>query len=114
MNLFDSLQNSAFHTVTNTMGYDANWTPSTAPGTTLLARVLFKGPTEKEKLLQADFDPDKLEMEYQAGDFINLKSYADDNVFETVIINGIGTFKVKSVAKKYDGKTFIARLQVIS
>jgi len=106
MNIFDGLQNTMFDTVTNTMGYDATWG-------ILTARVLFTGPTEKEKLKQADFDPDKLEMEYKAGDFGGLNELLDNNEMQTVTIDGIGEFTVKSVSKKFDGKTFIARLQVL-
>lgn len=106
MNIFDSLQNTMFNTVTKTMGYDATWN-------LLTARVLFKGPTEKEKLKDADYDPDKLEMEYKAGDFVGLYTLLENNEMQTVTIIGIGNFTVKSVAKKFDGKTFIARLQVI-
>ena len=95
-----------FATVTETMGYDATWQLETA-------RVLFTGPTEKEKLKSADFDPEKLEMEYKAGDFGGLKTLADDNAMPTISIATIGDFTVKSVAKKFDGKTFIARLQVL-
>jgi hypothetical protein len=114
MNLFDGLQATMFSTVTNTMGYDATWTPSSPDGSSQQsARVLYQGPTHKEKLIQADFDPDKLDMEYQLGDFENLKSFADENIFETVDIDGIGSFKVKSVLKKFDGKSFVARLQPV-
>jgi len=95
-----------FATVTTTMGYDATWGAETA-------RVLFAGPTEKEKLKSADFDPDKLEMEYKAGDFEGLKQLADDNEMPVITIATIGEFTVKSVAKKFDGKTFVARLQAV-
>jgi len=101
-----------FATVTNTMGYDATWLPP-AGGSQQLARVLFAGPTEKEKLKSADFDPEKLEMEYKAGDFEGLKELADDNEMPVITIIQIGEFTVKSVAKKFDGKTFVARLQAV-
>ena len=111
MNLFDNLQNSMFAAVTSTMGYDATWVPSDNSGEQL-ARVLFTGPTEIEKLKSADFDPEKLEMEYMKGDFAGLKELTDDNSMEKITMAGIGDFRVKSIHKKYDGKTFIARLQV--
>lgn len=113
MNLFDGLQNSMFAAVTNAMGYDATWLPSSPVGSVQqTARVLFTGPTEKEKLNSAEFDPEKLEIEYQKGDFTSLKELADDNVMEKVTIDGIGDFRVKSVIKKFDGKTYLARLQI--
>ena len=111
MNLFDNLQNTMFNAVTSTMGYDATWSASDGSGDQT-ARILFTGPTEIEKLKGADFDPEKLEMEYKKGDFAGLKELTDNNEMEKVTIAGIGYFRVKSVLKKYDGKTFIARLQV--
>lgn len=111
MNLFDGLQSTMFDTVTNTMGYQAMWTGTPAGSIQQIAWILYTGPTEKEKIFQADFDPEKLIMEYKAGDFIGLKDLQDDNQLQDVLIVGIGTFKIKSVKLKFDGKTFEARLQ---
>jgi hypothetical protein len=112
MNLFDNLQTAMYGTVTHTMGYDATWQPSTG-GLQLSARVLFNGPTEQEKINSANYEPDKLEMEYQEGDFEGLKNLTDQNSFETINIVGIGNFTVQSILKKFDGKTNKARLQSV-
>lgn len=112
-NLFDSLQDTAFNVVTNNMGYSATWRPSIG-GDLQVAKVLYNGPTEKEKLLSADYDPDKLTMEYKSIDFIGLKDAADDNQNEIVTIEDVEDFAVKSVRKKFDGKTFEAKLQRIN
>jgi hypothetical protein len=63
MAAFDNLQDNLFKQVKTTMGYAATWAPS-AGGDVQTAIVLYNGPTEKEKLFSADYDPDKLKMEY--------------------------------------------------
>lgn len=107
-NPFDSLQSTMFSTVANTMGYDATWTPK-AGGSEKTAKVLYNGPTEKEKLFSAEYDPDKLMMEYKLNDLAGLFEAArSKNTTEEVEIIDIGTFYVKSVKKKWDGSTFEA------
>ena len=111
-NPFNNLQSAMFSTVTNTMGYDAIWVPK-AGGEHKTARVLYNGPTEKEKLFSAEYDPDKLMMEYQLSDFPELFEAArSKDTTEEVLITDIGTFYIKSVKKKWDGKTFEAQLEV--
>ena len=94
----------------------SRWQPSVG-GDLQTATVLYNGPTEKEKLFSADYDPDKLKMEYQDIDFAGLKLAVDtDPDAEKIIITLSGVdynFKVKSVARKWDGKTFEAYLKII-
>lgn len=111
MNLFDGLQDTMFGTVTNTMGYDATWTPK-AGGSAKTAKVLYNGPTEKEKLFATDFDPEKVTMEYKAGDLPGLfEATKPSEKPEVITITGIGDFHVRSIKKKWDGKTFEAQLK---
>lgn len=111
MNVFDTLQSNVFNTVTNVMGYDASWTPSVG-GAAQSAKVLFNGPSEKEKLFSADYDPEKLTMEYKEGDFPELQEAAGDgSLNEIVTISGHGEFYVRKVTKKFDGKTYEAMLE---
>ena len=128
-NIFDSLQNTLFNVVTATMGYDAQWLNSqlgdfdakdfkpadfdTFSDALVTGKVLYKGPTEKEKLLDADFDPEKVYMEYKQGDFTGLFEAVRQNRFEPVRIVDIGYFKVRSISKHWDGKTLIAILKYI-
>jgi len=100
-----------FDTVTTTMGYTATWSPL-AGGDDLTGAVLYKGPTEKEKLANADYDPDKLTLEYKDGLFPGLKEAADASPREVITIDGVGDFFIKSVTRLWDGKTFEARMQV--
>lgn len=110
-NLFDDIQGSAFKVVTNTMGYDATWTP-TAGGPEQTARVLFKDPTERAEMLNVDYDPGISMMEYYVGSFENLKPAVDAKNDEIVTING-DQYGVQTARKKYDGKTFYAELIAI-
>jgi hypothetical protein len=113
-NPFDSLQKTMFDTVTNTMGYDAVWVPK-AGGEHKTAKVLYNGPTEKERFFLADYDPDKLMMEYKDGDFPGLfESARSSKAPEVVQIDGIGEFVVRSVKKKWDGKTYEVQLALKS
>lgn len=112
MNLFDGLQNAMFGTVANTMGYNAEWLPK-AGGELQTAKVLYKGPTEKEKLFSAEYDPLKITMEYSEGLFPGLfETSRSNNTNEEVAIDSIGTFYIKSVTKKWDGKSYEAHLKI--
>lgn len=111
-NLFDGLQKVMFSTVTNTMGYSATWVPK-AGGEAQTATVLYNGPTEKEKLFNADYDPDKLMLEYQLGDLPGLfEAGRSKQTTEEIAITNIGNFYIKSVKKKWDGKSYEAQLEV--
>lgn len=112
MNLFDQLQQSTFNVVTNTMGYAAVWIPSVG-GAAKTAQVLYNGPSDNEKVLDATFSPDTAFMEYKKGDLDGLKEATDNNNFESIQITGIGKFVVKSFDLKYDGKTLKAWLEKI-
>lgn len=133
MNLFNGLQDAMMDTVTNTMGYPAYWVnegvynqvdfdnidfnsddfkaqiKSSPAGT----QVLYNGPTEREKIFSADYDPSKVRMEYKDGVFPGLfEQVRTNSTVEEVVIQDVGVFYVKSVKKKWDGKTFEAQLEL--
>ena len=108
-NIFDDLQDAAFDVVTNTMGYDASWTPSEG-GASLTARVLFNNPTESKKLSQVEYDPFRWEMEYKKGDFDSLKDSVDRNNTEIVTLKG-KEFYVRQITAKLDGRTLVATME---
>lgn len=111
-NIFDGFKDVAFDIVTNVMGYaGATWTPS-AGGPTLTGTVLFNNPTEDRKLAAVDYNPIEYRMEYKAGVFDGLKDSVDRNNVEQVVIRGV-TFNVREVAKKYDGDTYIAKIDTL-
>lgn len=113
-NIFDNLQAGMFDVVTNTMGYDATWTPS-AGGSQQTARVLLKKPTEKRSYENEtiDFEPNAYMVEYKEGDFPTLKSIVDAigsaTSAEVMNVDGIDYY-VKSLPQKWDGKTNVAKL----
>lgn len=110
--MFDTLQDTLFNTVNTTMGYPASWTPS-AGGAAITATVLYNGPTEKEKLFDAEYNPDKITIEYKKGDLTGLKEAVDAGDAETITVTPHGNFSIKSIETKWDGKTIIAHLAKI-
>lgn len=112
-NLFDGAESTAFKIVTNTMGYDADWTPSVG-GPTKLARVLYKDPAKDQKFEDAEYSPYEYKMEYEKGDFDGLKEAVDSGKDEEVNIDtrfGLKTFFVRKVKGKFDGATFVAEME---
>lgn len=107
-NLFDGLASSAFGTVAKTMGYDAIWQPS--EGEPKTARVLYRDPSQDQKVGPITFMPNEYVMEYKLGDFDGLKEAADSQSFPEVSIEG-RIFQVLTVDAIADGRTFQARMQ---
>lgn len=110
-NLFDGIQHKAFTIVSNTMGYNATWTPSNN-NTSLTARVLFKDATETAKLLQIEYDPERAIIEYFEGSFTGLKPLVDAKSDEMVTISNV-QYVVDEVEIKEDGKTYLAHMRKV-
>jgi hypothetical protein len=113
MKLFDNLQDNLLSAVKSTFGYPAVWNP-TGGGPVKTATVLYKGPTEKEKLANVDYDTDHLTMEYNHSDFPGLHDAVKTNKREPITITIAGQevdFLVLSVRKMHDGKTLEARIK---
>lgn len=110
-NLFDGLQATTFDVVTATMGYTATWQPSDG-GPLQTARVLYRNPTENQKLADQLYDPYRYTMEYKQGHFAGLKERADGQYTEQVAIGSINYY-VRKVEGKFDGKTMVATLEPI-
>jgi len=113
-NLFDSLQDNTVDVVTNTMGYPATWQPAVG-GPLQTAKVLYNANTDKYELSNMDFVPEKWRMEYRAPFFEDLKQSVDSGVDETVIITlpgGATEYFVRRVIAAFDGKTFIAYIDL--
>lgn len=108
-NVYDSIAQTAFGVVADTMGHDATWQPSSG-GEVQSARVLFREPSRKEMLGDVHFLPNQYMMEYYDSDFSDLKTFADNGYSEVVTIDG-KDYTVLSVRKKYDGHTLIAHLE---
>jgi len=116
MNVFDRFQDRAFDIVSNTMGYEATWTPAEG-GSEQTGIVLFKNPTEANAYLGSqaynlpEFDAYSWMMEYRKGVFTGLKESVDTRSYEYVTVNN-QKFFVSKVDAIFDGRTFVARLQI--
>ena len=109
-NIFDSMQKTAFKTVQKTMGYPATWTPS-AGGEEQTAIVLFKDATARAKLLEVEYDPRLILIEWQLGDFDNLVKAVRKQGSEEIIKVNDQQFGVLQIISKYDGKTYVAEVE---
>lgn len=108
-NLFDNLQQAAYGVVAHSMGYDATWR---ATGGDQIGRVLFNDPSKKTPLAGVNFQADHFAMEYHAGTFPGLKELVDGGDYSQEIrINGTA-YIVRQVTTEYDGKSFVARLEL--
>lgn len=109
---FDALQTNVFRTAADTMGYVATW-QAAAGGDTYTARVLFNNPTEQLKFVGVEFNADDWEIEYFLDDFPGLKDAVDARSSKETITIGEQDYRVRTVIKKHDGKTYRAQLQPI-
>jgi hypothetical protein len=109
-NIFDKMQDSAFDIVTNTMGYDATWIPSSGGGP-FTARVLFKDPTEIHEISGVEYNPHGFMMEYRGPHLPGLFEAVRDSQIEEVEVNGI-EYYVRDVKAMHDGRTYRAKLDV--
>lgn len=105
---FDALQASVFGTVSATLGYEASWSPS-AGGSAYTARVLFKAPSDDQRLAFVDYSEVQPFCEYYGSDFPGLKDAVEARSHERLVINGI-TYYVRKVEAIHDGRTFKATL----
>lgn len=117
LNPFDGLSMNVFDIVTQTMGYDASWSPSSG-GAEQTGQVLFSKPTQhiekyqyRDKYGEIEYDPNQYRMEYKEPIFTGLKAAVDENENEIVEIDGIGSFIVMKVLQVWDGRTYIAMLK---
>ncbi len=108
---FDSMQSNAVDKVNNLYGYPAVWIPSDS-SQQQTAPILFKDPSSAQDLSGIqEYDPLKILMEYKNTDLVGLRDAANSNKNETVTIEGVD-FWVRQVNPKYDGKTFVAVLEL--
>lgn len=115
MSLFDSLRDSASAVVKSSFGDSAVWRP-TGGGPEQSAIVLYKGPTEKEKLANVDYETDHLTMEYDHNEFTGLYDSVKGGKREPITITLMGS-DVEFIAltgRKLgtDGKTVEMRLKL--
>lgn len=111
MSLFDGIQDNVFNIVNKTFGDYATWIP-TISREKITGGILFKDATETYKILDQPYSPKNCIMEYKKGDFVGLFESVSRGSEEIVTIKNI-EYGVMKVISKYDGKTFIAELQLL-
>lgn len=110
-NIFDRLQTGLWETVNKTFGYDATWQPSQG-GALQSAKVLYKDPSQNEKLQGIEYNPYHWQIEYNLGSFDGLMEAVRAGETETISLLS-KTFYVREVTAHWDGKTYIANLELI-
>lgn len=109
-NPFDGYLQNIFDVTTNTMGYDATWTPSLG-GEQLTGRVHYREPNEKDMIASGvQYMPFVFIMEYKVGVFNGLQESVRTGNTEIVVVNNASHY-VRSVTKIADGQTFEAQLE---
>lgn len=119
-NPFDTLKKQVFDITTQTMGYEAEWTPL-AGGTKQVCRVHFKSPNEMRKNFgNVMFEARIYKMEYKRGDFVglyelvaNAPSTADGGNLEVVVIEGV-SYYCDSINAMFDGDYYEVGLFPVS
>lgn len=116
-NLFDGLQDKLFDTVKTVFGYVATWTPSVG-GAERTTSVLFREPTDEEKVINETYNPNDYYLEFREGDSFSsdLFNASRQGLYETVTIDIRGTsrnFAIMSITSAFDGRTFKARIEEI-
>ena len=117
-NPFDSLKQTAFNVVTDTMGYDVSWSPI-GGGAAKTGRALYDKPTKQEEGYRyrdhygkIHYEPNQYRLEYRAGVLDGLKESADSGNLETIEIIFSDTvtesFRVMEVHQLWDGDTYVA------
>lgn len=91
------------------MGYDATWHAS---GGDQVGRVLFNDPSKKTPLAGVQFQPDGIVMEYHDGTFPGLFELVYGGDYEQEVTINDTRYVVRHVAKEYDGKSYVARIEI--
>ena len=107
---FDAMSKNVFQATVAVMGYTAIWTPA-GGGSTYTAQVHFNNPTSALEKFGIEFNPDEWRVEYYAEDFPGLKDLADERGSNEVLNVAGVNWHVRTVVKKWDGKTYVVDLQ---
>jgi len=105
MAVFDSFQTQAFRIVESIFGDAGVWNGEAITG-------LFREPTVKEKEYLGDaYNPSMCMFEYYADKWTGLKPLVDTGELVELTVRAV-IYYVRSVHQKYDGKTFVAYLEL--
>lgn len=107
---FDRLQRACFNVAKKTFGYlNASWQRS--GGDPVFCDVLLKDPTETQKMLGVEYEPNTYIMEYLSGDFPGLYELVRRKDHQIIIIDGM-QYVTKWGERAYDGKTIRIHLNI--
>lgn len=107
---FDRLQRACFNVAKKTFGYlNASWQRS--GGDPVFCDVLFKDPTETQKMLGVEYEPNTYIMEYLRGDFPGLYELVRNKRHQLIVIDGM-RYVTKWAETTYDGKTVKIHLNI--
>lgn len=112
MTEFDALAGQTFEHISNLMGEDAVWLASKFK--LIHGQVLYKDPTEPVQIGEAEsyeYRPSTAAIEYYAGTFAGLKQAVDAGNEEFISVRD-RKYMVQSIATKFDGKTYVASLDL--
>lgn len=108
---FDRLQKACFRAAQKTFGYlNASWQKSGVDP--IFCDVLFKDPTETQKLLGVEYEPNTYIMEYLRGEFPGLLELVRAKKNQIILIDGI-EYSTKFAETAYDGKTIRVHLNIL-
>lgn len=108
---FDRLQKACFRAAQKTFGYmNASWQKSGVGP--IFCDVLFKDPTETQKLLGVEYEPNTYIMEYLRGEFPGLYELVRRKDHQYIIIDG-NSYTTKYAETAYDGKTIRIHLNIV-
>jgi len=107
-NPFDALQVALAATIATAFGYEATWEPS-GGGEMQTAQVLFREPTEKDKVGPVTYTPQDFYMEYFLGNFTGLFELIRSGKKEVVTIEE-RTYSPRKAQLLHDGKTIAVYL----
>lgn len=108
MSRFDMYQRIAQSIVVGTYGDTAIWRPLI--GGEYTADVLYKGPTEEDKINSQEYTTLQPQCEYFDGEFPGLFESVQAKHLEIININGVDYYTVRTV-KNFDGKTIVLYLE---
>lgn len=115
---FDHIESTCFNVSNAIFGYKVEWTPTTPDGAAKqTGKGLYKEPTKQFSIMTIDFQITDESLEYKLGDFPELFTLANKAASEEKVTiffkSGTREFFVRKVVKKYDGDTFVAKLDPV-
>jgi hypothetical protein len=107
---FDDVRELMFESVLERMGKHMSWT-SSMDGQIRKGKVLYREPSDEERLLDKEYYPDVFYIEFKDSEFRGLDDAVDEGHSEVVTIEG-KEYWVRWCIKLWDGFNHKARLEL--